>query len=384
MGRDAGVLSDFSADISLRAESFGLNHKSTLHLRDGHDVDVGVSVRKEEVAQFARTQGWNFVPIFNTGRDDVSDTSLAHQDESLSYWRYGAFAQDRRLLAGCDVTVGARCDVLNSSFAPALRGSVQKALGPLTMRIAGGQYARFPVSGTFREGKLAGLTRSYDEPERAVHLVLGCDARLGPATVSVDLNRQRYSDLVIRTSDGTEMRGGTGFLRSVDVTLSSPMDNEKYWVYLTTSFERAKILDTYTDWDQTVTGKLVCFARLSRSLEVTSRLFYGSGLAYTPLLERAPLIDPSRNLITDSVGQVVYGPVWGEQNSARLPAQLRLDLRIARNWAPFGRNARLYVEGLNLTNHNNISGVDYLDYYSRTVYRSNVPRAANIGCEFYF
>ena len=384
MGRDAGVLSDFSADISLRAESFGINHKSTLHVRDGHDVDVGVSLRREEIAQFTRTDGWNFVPVFNTGRDDVSDTSLAHSDEMLSYWRYGIFAQDRRLLAGYSVTLGARCDALNSSVAPALRASVEKPFGLLTLRIAGGHYSRFPVSGTFREGKLAGLTRSYTEPERAVHLVLGCDARLGQAVVSIELNRQRYSDLVIKDSDGTESRGGAGSLRSVDLTVSSPMNNENYWAYVTASLGSAKIMDVPTDWNQSVTGKAVCFARLTRSLEVTTRLFYGSGLAYTPLLVRTPLTDASRTPITDGVGQVVYQPVWGGQNSARLPAQLRLDLRIARNWAPFGRNARLYVEGLNLTNHSNISGVDYLDYYSRTVYRTNVPRAANIGCEFYF
>ena len=384
IGRDAGVLGDFSADISLKAESFGVTHKSTLLITNGHSVDVGASVRKEETSQFTNTQGWNFVPLFNTGRDDIADTSLAHSDETLRYLKYAVFAQNRQMLAGYQVTIGARCDALNSSVAPALRASVEKPFGNLTLRIAGGQYLRFPISGTFREGRLAGLVRSYTEPEKAVHLVLGCDARLGPVTIAVDLNRQRYSDLVIRASDGTESRGGTGSLKSIDVTVSSPMDNENYWAYVTTSFGRADIMDIPTDWDQTFTGKAVCFARLTRSLEITTRFFYGSGLAYTPLLVRTPMIDASRTQVTDEVGQFVYRPGWGADNSGRLPAQFRLDLRIARNWAPFGRNARLYVEGLNLTNHKNISGVDYLDYYSRTVYRRNVPRAANIGCEFYF
>jgi hypothetical protein len=347
-------------------------------------MDFGVSLRREEIGQFTSTEGWNFVPLFNTGRDDVADTSLAHRNETLRYWRYALYAQEHQILAGYDVTVGARCDALNSDFAPALRASVERRLGELTLRIAGGQYLRFPVSGTFREGKLAGLVRSYTEPEKAVHLVMGCDARIGPATVTVDLNRQRYSDLVIRGSDGSESRGGTGSLRSIDVTVSSPMNSERCWLYVTTSVGEAEIMGVPTSWDQTVVGKAVCFVRLSRSVELTTRLFYGSGLAYTPLLVRAPLIDASRTPITDGVGQMVYEPVWGEQNSARLPAQFRLDLRIARNWAPFGKNARLYVEGLNLTNHRNVSGVDYLDYYSRTVYRSNVPRAANVGCEFYF
>lgn len=384
MGRNAGTLNDFSADISLKAESFGITHKSTLQIADGHSMDFGVSLRREEVGQFTNTEGWNFVPLFNTGRDDVGDTSLAHRNETLSYWKYALYAQERQFLAGYNVTVGARCDALNSGIAPALRASVEKRFGGLTLRIAGGQYLRFPVGGTLREGRLTGFVRSYTEPERAVHLVMGCDAKIGPATVTVDLNRQKYSDLVIRGSDGSESRGGTGSLRSIDVTVSSPLNNENCWVYVTTSVGRAKIIDVPTAWDQTVVGKAVCFARLTRSVELTTRLFYGSGLAYTPLLVRTPVIDASRTPITDGVGQMVYEPIWGEENSARLPTQFRLDLRIARNWAPFGKNARLYVEGLNLTNHRNISGVDYLDYYSRTVYRSNVPRAANIGCEFYF
>jgi hypothetical protein len=384
MGRDAGALNDFSADISLKAESFGITHKSTLQITDWHVVDIGASLRKEEVSQFTSTEGWNFVPLFNTGRDDIADTSLAHSDQTLTYWKYALFAQDRHMLGGYEVTLGARCDALNSSFAPALRASVERRFDNLTFRIAGGQYLRFPISGTFREGKLAGLVRSYTEPERAIHLVVGCDARIGPATVTVDLNKQEYSDLVIRDSYGTESRGGTGSLRSIDVTVSSPMDNENCWAYVTTSFGRADIMDMPTDWDQSVIGKAVCFARLARSLELTTRLFYGSGLAYTPLLVRTPLIDASSAPVTDETGQVVYRAVWGEGNSARLPTQFRLDLRIARNWAPFGRNARLFVEGLNLTNHKNISGVDYLDYYSRTVYRTNVPRAANVGCEFRF
>ncbi|MCX5800973.1 MAG: hypothetical protein NTX17_06260 [Candidatus Eisenbacteria bacterium] len=384
MGRDAGTLSDFSADISLRAESFGITHKSTFQITNWHVVDVGASVRKEEVSQFTSTEGWDFMPVFNTGRDDIADTSLAHSDESLSYWKYALFAQNRQDLAGCLVTFGARCDALNSSVAPALRASVERRFGNLTFRVAGGQYLRFPISGTFREGKLAGLVRSYTEPERAVHLVVGCDAEIGPATVTIDLNRQDYSDLVIRDAYGTESRGGTGSLRSVDVTLSSPMDNQDYWAYVTASLGRADIMGIPTDWDQTLVGKAVCFARLPASLEVTTRVFCGSGLAYTPVLARVAQVDATSTPVVDETGQVVYTAVWGEDNSARLPVQFRLDLRVARNWAPFGKNTRLFVEGLNLTNHKNISGVDYLDYYSRTVYRTNVPRAANIGCEFCF
>ncbi|KPJ59980.1 MAG: hypothetical protein AMJ46_08520 [Latescibacteria bacterium DG_63] len=383
MGRNKDVLSVFSADVVLKAKSFGLSHKSTLYSPGGHAVDIGGSVRNEEVSQYARTQGWDFIPLFNTGRDDLTDESLSDLDEVLRFWRYSLYAQHRRRLGGFRVTVGARCDALNSSAVPAMRASVERKLSILNLRVAGGQYHRFPVSGTLREGKLAGLTETYWEPESAIHALFGVDAMFGLATVSVDLHRQRYCHLVLVSPEGFESRGGTGELRSVDLTVSSPKGSRRFWAYATASLGRAEVMGIPTDWDQRLVGKAVCSARISRTLELASRVFYGSGLAYTPLVGRRLVISAEEPL-TDIGGNAVYEAVWGPENSARLPYQFRLDVRLTMDVTPFGKKTRFYVEGFNLTNHKNVSGISYLDYYSRTVYRSNLPRAANVGFEFYF
>jgi hypothetical protein len=383
MGRNKDVLSVFSADVVLRAKSFGLSHKSTVYSLEGHAMDIGGSVRSEEVSQYAKTQGWDFIPLFNTGRDDVINESLSDVDEALRFWRTSLYAQHRRLLAGWRLTVGARCDALNSSAVPALRASVERQLSILNLRLAGGQYHRFPVSGTLRQGKLAGLTETYWEPESAIHALFGLDALFGLGTVSIDLHRQKYCDLVLVSSEGLQSRGGTGELKSVDVTVSSRRGSGRFWVYATASLGRANVMGIPTDWDQRLVGKAVCSARVSRTLELTSRVLYGSGLAHTPLVGRKLVINAEEPL-TDIGGNAVYEAVWGPENSARLPSQFRLDVRLTMDVTPFGKKTRFYVEGFNLTDHENVSGITYLDYYSRSVYRSNLPRAANVGFEFYF
>jgi hypothetical protein len=384
MGRDLGVLSQFSAKVDLGTSSVGLLHKTSVSLLSGHTIDVGASVRNERLRQFTQTEGWNFVPVFNTGPDDAADTSLSHLDQTLRLWRYAVYAQDRCLLAGYRVTVGARYDVLNSGTSPAVRASVERQLGPFTFKLAGGQYNRFPLSGTFLEGRIARLADSYTEPESAVHLLLGADVQVAGSVLSVDLNRQKYSHLVTQDAEGRELRNGSGELRAVDVTVSTPNVNSNFWVYATASFGETRVMGIPTDWDQNLVAKAVCFARPLPRLELTTRAFYGSGLAYTPLIGRMPLTDLAGRSVTDAVGNAAYSPVWGEENSDRLPAQFRLDVRVATTRTIFARQAKFFLEGLNLTKHKNVSGLDYFDYYSRTVYRTNVPRVANVGMEFYF
>ncbi len=383
MGRNKGALSVFSADVVLKAKSFGLSHKSTVYSAEGNAMDIGGSFRIEEVSQYGKTQGWDFIPLFNTGRDDVTDESLANVDEALRFSKMSLYGQHRRALAGFRLTVGARCDALNSSAVPALRASIERRMGVLNLRAAGGQYHRFPVSGTLREGRLAGLAETYWEPESAIHALFGADATFGLGTISVDLHRQRYCDLVLVSPEGTESRGGIGELRSVDVTISSPKGRGRFWAYATASLGRAEVMGIPTDWDQRLVGKAVCSARVSRTLELTYRVFYGSGLAYTPLAGRK-LVLSAEEPLTDIVGNAVYEAIWGAENSARLPYQFRLDLRLTWDVTPFGKKTRFYIEGFNLTDHENVSGITYLDYYSRSVYRTNLPRAANVGFEFYF
>ncbi len=384
LGRNEDVLSPFSADVKLGARSVGISHKTGLFVIPGHAVDVGTSLRNERLNQFTRTEGWDFVPFFNTGRDDAADTSLAHLDQTLRFWRSSLYVQDRCMLAQYRVTLGARYDAVNTSGVPALRASVERRFGDYTLRLAGGQYHRFPLGGTFREGNIAALTDSYEQPESAVHLLLGGEAKLGGATFSVDMHRQRFSHLVIRDLDGVESRDGSGELRAVDVTLSTSKGNQNFWAYATASFGETEIMGVPTNWDQAVVAKALCFFKPRPNLEFTTRAFFGSGLAYTPLLGRYEMIGATGSALIDDAGNTAYGPIWGEENSERLPAQFRLDVRVSTTSEVFSRKARFYLEGLNLTNHRNISGVDYLDYYSRTVYRTNLPRAANLGIEVQF
>ena len=66
----------------------------------------------------------------------------------------------------------------------------------------------------------------------------------------------------------------------------------------------------------------------------------------------------------DSAGTTL--PVWSEENSARLPNVFRLNCRIARLFRIGDHPLFFYLEGYNLTDHENVTSYCYsLDYEER-------------------
>jgi hypothetical protein len=121
------------------------------------------------------------------------------------------------------------------------------------------------------------------------------------------------------------------------------------------------------DYDQPHVLTLVASERAG-AWTFGTRLRIASGLPRTPVV----------GAFYDAAGDQ-YDPLFGPQNSIRLPTFWQLDARIDRRWS-IGRAAvDAYLEGLNLTNHTN--GEEYvynIDYTQRGTV-TGIPLVAVLG-----
>ncbi|HEX4446102.1 MAG TPA: TonB-dependent receptor [Polyangiaceae bacterium] len=101
----------------------------------------------------------------------------------------------------------------------------------------------------------------------------------------------------------------------------------------------------------------------------SGRFRFASGLPRTPV---AGALFDARD--------AVYQPLFGEQNSIRLPTFWQLDARIDRGFALGGdASLHLYIEGLNLTNHAAAEEYVYNTNYTQRGVVTGLPLIAVVG-----
>jgi hypothetical protein len=122
------------------------------------------------------------------------------------------------------------------------------------------------------------------------------------------------------------------------------------------------------DYDQPHVVTAVASKEL-QAWTVGLRFRYARGLPRTPVI--GAFYDAKDDL---------YQPVFGVQNSIRLPDFWQLDVRVNRSF-PLGESARLlvYVEGLNVTDHANGEEYVYSADYSRRGTVRGLPAIAVLG-----
>ena len=122
------------------------------------------------------------------------------------------------------------------------------------------------------------------------------------------------------------------------------------------------------DYDQPTVLTVVASKEL-QAWTIGARFRYARGLPRTPVT--AAFFDARDN---------VYQPIFGPQNSIRLPDFWQLDLRVDRVFT-LGESSRLrlYVEGLNVTNRANGEEYDYSVNYSRRAAITGLPAIAVAG-----
>jgi hypothetical protein len=215
-------------------------------------------------------------------------------------------------------------------------------------------------------------------PSNAEHLALGESLRLTD-TLRADVTgfAKRMTDLAVRSPLATPklaqalLPNGSGRSYGVQVLLrQEPWHGLFGWVSYTISrSERTTPAGTWRlfDYDQPHLLTFVASQRLG-AWTLGTRLRVASGLPRTPIV----------GAFYDAAGDQ-YDPLFGPQNSIRLPTFWQLDARIDRRFEVGRVAVDAYLEALNLAAHAN--GEEYvynIDYTERGTV-NGLPFVAVVG-----
>jgi len=107
---------------------------------------------------------------------------------------------------------------------------------------------------------------------------------------------------------------------------------------------------------------LVVIWEINKNWTLTSEFQWQSGNQYTPL----------QSVQTNTVnGNTVYTPVWSEYNSAWLPDQHCMNLKIEYDGEIFNLPSGIYLEVNNVYNYRPVIGVSYSDNYNTVTMQQN-------------
>jgi TonB family protein len=116
------------------------------------------------------------------------------------------------------------------------------------------------------------------------------------------------------------------------------------------------------DFDQTHVATLVASYELGAGFELGARFRYSSGFPRTPVVGAFYL---SR--------RDIYEPIFGRQNSIRIPSFVQLDVRAAKRFTFDQVKAEIYVDVQNVTDRNNAEDIVYNYNYTNRGYITGLP-----------
>ena len=127
------------------------------------------------------------------------------------------------------------------------------------------------------------------------------------------------------------------------------------------------------DYDQTHALTAVLAYQLPLGFEVGLRFRLSNGFPRTPVT--GAWYDATRDL---------YQPVFGAQNTERLPLFVQLDARIAKRTRIAGTDLEIYLDVQNVTNQSNAEEIVYNHDYSRSGYITGLPILPVLGARWTF
>jgi len=271
----------------------------------------------------------------------------------------GVYAEDKFHLAGpFYATLGGRADRLalagGWTFDP--RGALAWRVAPHhTVRVAGGRYHQSPDPQY--------LDPVYGNPElsplAADHVIAGYEWLDGDRNARVEAYRKTYRKLVTNDPVSYYANGGYGYAQGVDVFLKAAHRDLAGWLSYGYLDSKRKELDDPRELTASYgvrhSATLVAQYRVAPAWTLGSRVTATSGAPYQPVASR--LYDDARG---------IWRPVYGENNSGRLPPFSRVDLRATHLFSAFKSSSvcAAYVEVLNLLNRHNTMSYTYSADYS--------------------
>ncbi len=215
--------------------------------------------------------------------------------------------------------------------------------------------------------------------ERAAHYVLHYDRQFKKSgEFSIDGFYKDYFDLVVDDNSSRYLNGGKGYAYGIDTNYRLRYEN--YYVYAAYTYIQSKRqLNTDSSEMERFYGEIphtvqaIGGVRFWDDWLFSMRLNYHSGAPYTKVI----------STYSDTTGRV--RPVYETPYSSRLPDYFSLNLKIAQQLS-FANDTKLEwsFELMNLTNHENISGINYDDDYNVVGYTKQLPLLPWFDLTYYF
>lgn len=251
----------------------------------------------------------------------------------------------------------------------------------LQLRAATGLYRQMPAA--------EDLSATFGNPRlptgRALHTVLGAKinfTRLLSLDVTGFFTRSRQ--LAVRSPDAAPLPAqalepiGAGRAYGLQVLLRQELTKNVFgWVAYTLMRSERRYREgdpmRLSDHDQTHVLTAVLAWQLPRGFDVSGRFRHATGNPRTPVT--GTYFDSTRNL---------YQPIFGAQNSIRIPAFVQLDLRLAKQFKIKDSTLDLFLEVLNVWNQKNREEIVYAPDYQSHDYIRSFPVLPAFGLQWDF
>jgi TonB family protein len=319
------------------------------------------------------TDAWN-AGVVDVAPYVVADMTVGPLSVTPGLRLDGYILQTSRQTPRVGATPSVGFEQLDAKLEPRISARL-RASPRLSFLGSAGMYSQPPdpadLSAVFGNPKLG--------PESADHASVGESLTLTP-TLSLETVAfyKRMSGLAVRDPSPTPkltealLQQGVGRAFGVQVLLrQQPWHGFFGWIAYTVSrSERQDVPGAgwrLFDYDQPHALTIVASKELG-AWTVGTRFRVATGLPRTPVA--GAFYDAKDD---------VYQPVFGPQNSVRLPTFWQLDLRVDRSFALGEGRVLVYVEGLNVTNHGNGEEYVYSVDYTRRGTVIGLPIVAVVG-----
>lgn len=287
----------------------------------------------------------------------------------------GVYLEDKlRVWGPVYATLGARTDFSSNDHSTTVdpRAAIAwRVDGRQTVRLAAGRYHQLPLAKY--QDPVYGNPRLG--PMEADHLIAGYEWQSDHANVRLEAFHKEYRELITNDAATFYANDGHGFARGIDAYVQGNLRWLSGWIsygYLDTKrmeFSNPREVPSAYGVKHALT--IVSTYQYNPVWSVGARYSASSGRPYTPVIGA-----------TYDAARALWRPIEAEDDSGRLPAYQRLDLRLTRLFSirkglglPASGVCVAYCEGLNVLGIRNVLDYTYsFDYSERRAQDSYFSR----------
>jgi len=239
--------------------------------------------------------------------------------------------------------------------------------GSVKLNIPGGSEIRFAYGRYEQSPQPYHILPKIGNPDvkesEAVHYILELERQISQTTgIKVAGYHKELRNLITSNQEVAYLNQGEGFARGLELFLRHRA-GEKFFGWASYACSVSKRRDSPGEkerlysYDQTHVATLTASYKFTPTWEVGAKWQYSTGNPYTPVIGATIMRHPV-------TGRLLYVPIYGETNSARLPPFHRLDIRINKSFIFNRWQIGMFLELLNAYNRKNVLTYDYNGGYT--------------------